>query len=321
MSLDLVLNELSLSPSTENKDVAYLLMNEFIATLRSASKAGMSGLLRTSRNFNSIELAPNYYPKDWLRDKKVFQEQKDFFLTVVTAAPYLDGLESSSVQCKVDMSEFLFNGQPAKGLGIAHLLEALAVSFRSDPVWNAKGIELNYQWINDESEIITESVKVVHASQSSHIQEHLDWIKQRRQDNTRSIQNGSDLWKQCSRLFPHLVFCESIATDLQELDRGNLMVRPIIDRLLKFESYCAKWEAGAFNSHDLSSKVSLESRSTLDSYEQERTFQCPDGEKRVFSWHARLTPGAWRIYFYPETDQRKLIIGYIGTHLKTVKYH
>jgi len=68
-------------------------------------------------------------------------------------------------------------------------------------------------------------------------------------------------------------------------------------------------------------KVSPESSMTLEMYGRERTFRCPDGQKRLFSWHLRLTPHAWRIHFYPDEQTKTLIIGYIGHHLPTVRYN
>ena len=51
-----------------------------------------------------------------------------------------------------------------------------------------------------------------------------------------------------------------------------------------------------------------------------RTFLCPDGEERLFSWHVRYTPGAGRIHFLPLGPREGCLIGYIGHKLPTVKY-
>ena len=40
-----------------------------------------------------------------------------------------------------------------------------------------------------------------------------------------------------------------------------------------------------------------------------------DGEKRLFSWHIRMTPGAWRLHFHP-LKPTKIIIGYIGVKIQ-----
>jgi hypothetical protein len=67
-------------------------------------------------------------------------------------------------------------------------------------------------------------------------------------------------------------------------------------------------------------KISPESDSTLRQYETEHSFVCPDGVRRLFSWHGRLTPGAWRIYFLPAPVTDRIVIGYIGKKLPGVLY-
>ena len=49
---------------------------------------------------------------------------------------------------------------------------------------------------------------------------------------------------------------------------------------------------------------------------KELTIKCPDTKERLFSWHLRMTPGAWRLYFSEELGPGKIIIGYIGIKLK-----
>ena len=59
---------------------------------------------------------------------------------------------------------------------------------------------------------------------------------------------------------------------------------------------------------------------TLQQYGAQHTFQCPDGKPRVFSWHVPMTPGAWRLFFYPDGRKRKAFIGHIGSKLPNVSY-
>ena len=97
------------------------------------------------------------------------------------------------------------------------------------------------------------------------------------------------------------------------------MLGPIEKKLSDLQEYAASWSIGAFDAGKIASKATPESESTLKQYSQERTFTCPDGQNHVFSWHVRLTPLAWRIYFYPK-QTGELIIGYIGPHLRTVRF-
>jgi hypothetical protein len=68
-----------------------------------------------------------------------------------------------------------------------------------------------------------------------------------------------------------------------------------------------------------------ESTQTLEhgTYGPMREFICPDGRKRQFSNHLKLRSSNWRIYYWEFRDEAKngrALIGYVGTHLPTVKY-
>jgi hypothetical protein len=54
-------------------------------------------------------------------------------------------------------------------------------------------------------------------------------------------------------------------------------------------------------------------------YGAERTFTSLDGTRRVFDWHVKV--GHWRIHFDPDVGPGKLLIGYVGKHLRTKKFN
>jgi hypothetical protein len=133
------------------------------------------------------------------------------------------------------------------------------------------------------------------------------------------VVNGLELWNRKDELFPSLIFCEAVSEQLQSLGAENPILQLIKNRLSELEDYCKGWTDEAFEPKSLRN-VSPESQVTLQNskYSKERTFLCPDGKERVFSWHAKLSFG-WRIYFFPN-EQRKMIVGYVGCHLRTAKY-
>lgn len=93
-------------------------------------------------------------------------------------------------------------------------------------------------------------------------------------------------------------------------DGQNQVISPQMDR----DARIYPWPDGFFDEWDKSLEALLEM------FQEEHTFRCPGGEYRLFSWHARLTPGAWRIYFYPEETTRQVIIGHIGHKLANKSY-
>ena len=93
-----------------------------------------------------------------------------------------------------------------------------------------------------------------------------------------------------------------------------------MDRLFELNTYCENWHDGLFDYDKIPTKITPESDATLKKYSSEHTFLCPDGTNHLFSWHARLTPDAWRIYFHVDEDKKLLTIGHIGHKLPNVLY-
>jgi hypothetical protein len=82
---------------------------------------------------------------------------------------------------------------------------------------------------------------------------------------------------------------------------------------MDLQRYCESWDSGGFDIHQLAN-ASGESESTLDMYSDERTFQCPDGQYRLFEWH--LKRGDMRIHFFDFPQRKRILVGYAGSHLR-----
>jgi len=321
MDLEMVLNELSLRPLARDVYAARKRMTEFVQTMNMATMQGVRRMLRTSSDFNTEELAPDYPVMRWVNDKSVEPDLRNFYLKLATNAPFLVDVNDSSIQDSFGLSDFFWGEEQAIGLGVAFLLEALAVSLHSDPCWFDSYLQLKISQIGDDGELTDTFENIPHASHYSHMREHIAWIQKRLRSNARAdVHEGLDIWSGKERWFPHLYFCEKVREQCQELYRGDPRLLPIMKRLYELEDYCSGWLDGPFDRAKIN-KATPESAATLELYGSEHTFQCHDGEFRVFSWHVRLTPGAWRIHFYPLQDERKLIIGYVGPHLNTAKFH
>lgn len=322
MDLEMVLNELSLRSPANDVYVARQRMSVLIQTVVVATKHGVKRILRTHSNLDAEELAPNYPVARWRNDSKVDRELQRFFRTLVTKSPFLEDVADPGILHSVGLSEFLHGEDQAIGLGVAYWLEALAISLRSDSRWYGSRVQLKVVQMDDNEEMTHTIEEVVHASSSDHISEHLDWINERlRKDILLSVRDGMTIWERKKDWFPNLYFCKQIEEQMQALSRGNLLLMPIMKRLHELEDFCNVWYEGPFDHNKMLSKATNESEATIEMYGNERTFLCHDGAFRVFRWHVRLTPGAWRLYFYPLPEERKLIIGYIGPHLPTVQFH
>jgi hypothetical protein len=312
MALEMVLNELSLQLA-DSVLTARQWMSELIQTVISATSQRISRVIRTKTDVFDMILADGYPLRRWLNDREVDLEERRYIGLLTTKTPFWN--ELPELYDRVLEHEFHYENRQALGLGVAYLLESLAVSLPSEGCWNATLLPLNARWIIGNGDIEEGTVCVTHASQPVHMNEHREWI----QDRLRSdVRDGNDLWKRRSELLPSLTFCEAVGPQIQDLN--PTMLRPVVRRLFELQVYCDGWTEGGFDQSQLPARATPESRATLEQYGAPRTFLCPDGVERTFSWHVRLTPHAWRIHFYPD-PQRTMIIGYIGPHLPTVRHH
>lgn len=134
------------------------------------------------------------------------------------------------------------------------------------------------------------------------------------------VRSGIDLGASASICYPYLQFCPSVLEQIRDLPRGEIHLRQIMKHLLELNDYCEDWQEGPFTAQSIAGKITRESHATLSMYAKEHTFLCPDGDEKLFSWHCRVTPEPWRIYFFPWEEKRLIIIGYVGHHLPTVRY-
>jgi hypothetical protein len=317
MQLEMVLNELSLQNTANDERTARELMSNLVKTINLAVKKGII-TLRTENRIYDIIIAPNYPISKWLYyDNQVDEVEKDFLLTLETQTPLLKEIKDTVIRDKVDLSDFKYQGETARELGISYLLDNLAISFNSDPKWNSSYLDLEFTSLDDSGKLIDTQIKVNHASLEVHIDEHQDWIKQRTQ---LVIKDGKELWNRKEELFPNLEFCKSVEKQLENIRTRQLELQPVIKALFELQNCSQNWNNGAFSTEGYLIETSGESEPTLNQYSRQRTFRCPDGKERLFEQHIKLRACNWRIHFLPENPNKAIIVGYIGRHLPTDKY-
>jgi hypothetical protein len=318
VEFDLVFNELSVQNTDSNAEIAKQWMSELIKTIRAFTAQGVKVNIRSHKSFYHITLAPNYSVSQWCKEAN--KEEQLFIKTLAKKTPLSKELlnpEIQDIENNSGLSEFYYQGYLTIGLGVAYLLDTVAISFISNQSWDLSCLELDLIQLNDNDEIINQSVEIRHSSFSHHIQFHSEWIQERIRIG---VIDGEDIWERRKELFPSLEFCENVRQQIQSLYYGTPMLRQVEKKLFELENYCKTWTEGDFNLDLLPSKATLESQSRLDSLEKKKKliFECPDGKERIFSLHIRMTPGAWRLHFSTELGicsklgTGKIIIGYIG---------
>ncbi len=308
MDLEIVFNELSIEIPAKDISTAQKWMSEFINTILAIKPPpGSKRKLRTKSDFNYLLLAPQYTVAQWRNDPNLDLERRRFLRTLQDKNdPPLPDIADPGI-------EVVYQAKQSIGLCYAFVFNSLAISFQSSSQWDSSLIEIEVTAIDDDEELVPKIENVIHASCKTHIQEHDQWIS----DHIKiKVYDGSDLWNQKEELFPSLEFCGNVSRQLQNLGNGEPILKQIIKRLLELEDYCKNWQFGSFDSSKIATKITPESDSRKKELEKKLTFQCPDGSTHLFSYHARMTPGAWRLHFYPEEKSQKIIIGYIGVKIQ-----
>ncbi len=283
----------------------------FAELLSHARTNGFRGDLRVPATFFSTELIAGYTIADWIFDRVSPQEHRTYLKSQGTKSPYL--IDLPELQAAFGMIDFRFQGQEAEGLGVAHLVDGLAVSLDSHDRWHTSTLILDVLQFGEDEAFVSTTADVLHACRLQDLVPHAARLASLRLD---SVKNGAELWNRREELFSRLIF---VAETEKQLAALGFQLPHVKRKLTELEQHARSWQEGGFDPTGLSGNPRTESKATLEKYGDQRSFLCPDGVKRTFSWHLNL-PGGWRLYFFPLDIDRQIIVGYIGTHPTTVKF-
>jgi hypothetical protein len=308
MTAFLVFNDLSAIHMAPSSAVASGHLEEFSEILVDQRIKGKKVLVTPGHSLQ-IQISAGYSVGRWLAESRGGDREKRLRIKTLmdrrneySDCVSLDELESQDV-------EYRYSGQTARGLLVAFSVDGLAVSLRSSDQWNVPSIDLEKFWIEDE-DVQTRNLNVLHACRAAHLEVHADWLRQR---EPLPPVNGTELWNSKASLFSRLDFCESVEDQLKILVGNDPRFRSAMRGLRDLQHYCESWNTHNFDIHQLAN-ASGESQSTLNMYSDERTFRCPDGEYRLFEWH--LKRGDMRIHFFDFPEQKRILVGYVGNHLR-----
>jgi len=303
MLLELVFNELSGVPVGTIHD-AKSRMEVFLLALRACFRAGIKRQLRVQGDFHELQLANDYSLSQWRNDQTVSKDSRDYLRSIATTSPFLIGFQD--LMDDLGTHEFKVGTQVANGLGAAVL---------TDAQWDIPELNVQHSFLSSVDAIEQRVETISHCGRAEHVAQHHQKIEA---ELRSAISSGAELWDRREEILPTLRFCISVKEQLTAINGGNPLLGQIVRHLRDMQTFCDGWHDGGFDANKYPSFVSLESEATINKYGDERTFVCPDGAPRVFSWHARITPSAWRMYFIPRPAEHSMIIGYIGKHLRTV---
>ncbi|MGI9249997.1 MAG: hypothetical protein ACR2PR_02210 [Pseudohongiellaceae bacterium] len=310
--MDQIFNELSANGSYNSKYDANKGMEKLIHLSIGLKKLGFNQSIRAvSKCRNLLLVNPNYNLQDWA--KGADRDLKRWFYECLTQKPYVDNLlEEAEGRSAV---EFTFEGDNCSGLGLAHLSGCGALSLDGDVRFCKPSISVHFLQIDQKNNKLEEQVNV----DSWYSEKQLDEIA----DNFYSsalldISSGESLLSRSNQLFPFLAISKNAEKQVQALTGTEQHFKKIVRHLHVLNKTMNEWEKGIFT--PLGITTSPESEATLQQYSEEHTFRCVDGKTRLFSHHSKLISENLRIYYYPDTNNRIVHIGYVGKHLPTVAH-
>jgi hypothetical protein len=305
MTPDLVLNELSLTPATD-RGQARQRMSDLLQCIAQLGLLGVHGAVRIDAPLDAIELAPEYLVGVWRGDTEVDLDLRRFYASRIGVGPYLTEEEVRSLKGDEEI-EVLVDGRASRGCEAAYLLGGIALSLLSGPDWNSPELTAQISRLNADglSAGVTDVVR--HISALEHVDHHRQWID----ESLADISDDDDLWTRRDQLFPHLLFAEAVRQELRDAAKHKDRFCAVVKRLRELERYFAHWSGGQFDANGVGSKCTPETPQTLNDNKEALTRSCVDGAYRLFSYHVRFTPGAGRIYIFPDATSGRAHIGYV----------
>lgn len=320
MTVSMVFNDLCLRKPASDRATARLWMSDFVQLLKAAWQQNLREF-RSHAEFKDLLLSPDYPMNAWFGDREVDIEMQRTVRRIrdrgELIVPYDNDLsKDNAIVIRRELFEAIYEEESALGLGYAYLFDGIAISLRSESCWDVPSLNINCrELLLDRGELLENLLSIRHASHHSHLEfDHSVWIQNQLR---RSVRDGEELQNKCGQWFPNLVFCDTARNQLRKLQKGSLQLPRIIDRLFELEQFCLDWSTPGFDGSKFKN-ASYETTTTMQQYGRQREFICPDGQIRVFEFHLKNIPNAWRIHIWPDLQTRRILVGYIGPHLSTV---
>jgi len=306
------LNELSFVSQAVDLSDCHKLMGEIRKILEHLKP--ISNDVYISRTLFSREIMSGYSVKNYAYDRKINQAERLRFQILLTKNSYVETL----LESELDYHECYLTetGRDVTSTSVAGAacFDGMLVSIQGAAGFQNDFIPVLYR--EDEKELLEKNIP-----------NQFDLKKTRvfvKGIIERDISTFKDLWNKRNELFPSLVFCNEVESQLKTLNPSSEELKNIIRHLNIMNEYMEKIlnkKISVPDYQEMGVEASVETGITLIHYGHLREFLCPDGKKRIFNWHSKLKGPNIRIHFYPPgNDVESFINGYIGRKLKTYIY-
>ncbi len=291
--------------------------NDFIVMINKLQKEKMIDYFFITRDILEYELSENYTVNNWINDPEVNLTHRQFFRVFLGKAVYID---EKNLNGEIKL---FYNDNLLKCIGATFAKEyeedPTIISVLIDLFWSKTVLKGIYTTIDSEAELKEENYDINNLSACIDIAT----LKKKNYDELyKNISSGQDLWEKRTKIFPNLVFCDTVKKQFYE-DSEKYHIVKVMDRLLNLQKYFQE-QHERYDSKELGMDARTESETvkTDVSLKNQRLFKLPSGEKEYFFDHIGFT-GKYtggRIYFKPDVKHNRCFIGYVGKHLPTQKF-
>lgn len=209
---------------------------------------------------------------------------------------------------ELGLLEYRYLDERVDEIGYADIFQTLLISFNSSEKWDKDRLNLKKIILEESGDYTEREVEIYNTSRVEHLESNLEIFEKIDNEKIESlVKNFKETYRV---IFKKLEFGIDVIKNIEYLDKRVL--RDAIAILYQLE--IGKKELTDF-------KCSGESESVLNNPElkERRKFKMENGEEYYMFQHIKNLPNGNRIYFHKKSDE-KIYVGYIGKHLKTVKY-
>lgn len=278
-------------------------------TLKSLRKINKKFALNTAKPLAHYQIADDWTLQSILGGPS-HRDDWDFIRFLNDRSPFSAGLKEGLLQ-EVDAMEFRTQAGrvPSSALAWATLLDAATVSFDAHVDWSRAWVDIEYTAIDDDGNISESAGRVRNASNPTHADEHVDWLKFL---GLSASPSALEIWNERTERFIGLRFLSRTKDDFITLGGSGL---PFVQALVALGTLAHDVESWKPASPwpEFSTKATPE-------HEQRRKFcwamDDVTGKQELFDWHIRFNGGlAGRIHFRVDSTTRSIVVAYVGSKL------
>ncbi|MGL6066266.1 MAG: hypothetical protein ACRC0R_04240 [Cetobacterium sp.] len=302
-----VLNEISLPLPKDECKISEVLKK--FSQISKELKENNINIIRSARNLNEIELADGEYLSEFLgkiEDKDLKRLAISIFSNRIIEMKSPLYTEEEADENDVGLIEYKYKDKNVFGFGAGDIFDTIVISFLTDDEWNNSEIKVKKESMENDGEVVSEDLQIKHSSTLENLLIHKDFFEILINDKYNILKD--EFWNKKDKLFKKIKFCDEVEDQIKVLSKEV------------YESFVNKLKLMEIGIKDIEEwNFSPESKVTMERYGLERTFYHSDFSDRIaFENHIKSFPDSNRMYFLKMNEI--VYIGYIGKHLKTVKY-